>query len=152
MHVDGDDNEVGGPAPADRNVVSGNPLGGVHVHSGTGNLVEGNYLGTGESGLAGFGGGGSGVLVESDQNTVKDNLSSSNFYGVNVMGDENTVQGNTLGTDVGGGASLPNDDRHRRLRRRPQPDRRAGRGRGQPRVGQQVLRRFVFGPRRRFGR
>jgi parallel beta-helix repeat protein len=109
VHVDGFDNVVGGPAPADRNVVSGNPLGGVHVHSGTGNMVEGNYLGTGELGLAGFGGGGSGVLVESDQNTVKDNLSSSNFYGVNVMGDENTVQGNTLGTDVGGGASLPNE-------------------------------------------
>ena len=100
---------IGGPAPEDRNVVSGNPLGGVHVHSGTGNLVEGNYLGTGELGLAGFGGGGSGVLVESDQNTVKDNLSSSNFFGVNVMGDDNTVQGNTLGTDVGGGASLPNE-------------------------------------------
>ena len=39
---------------------------------------------------------------------MKDNLSSSNFAGVNVQGDENTVQGNSVGTDVGGDASLPN--------------------------------------------
>ena len=108
VHIDGNNHRVGGPLAYDRNVISGNPLGGVHVHSGTGNVVEGSYFNTDETGTVGFGGGGSGVLVESDQNTVKDNLSSSNFTGVTVKGDLNTVQGNNLGTDAGGDASLPN--------------------------------------------
>ena len=108
VHIDGNNHRVGGPLAYDRNVISGNPLGGVHVHSGTGNVVEGSYFNTDETGTVGFGGGGSGVLVESDQNTVKDNLSSSNFTGVTVKGDLNTVQGNSLGTDAGGDASLPN--------------------------------------------
>ena len=108
VHIDGNNSRVGGPAAYDRNVISGNPFGGVHVHSGTGNVVEGSYFNTDETGTVGFGGGGSGVLVESDQNTVKDNLSSSNFTGVTVKGDLNTVQGNNLGTDAGGDASLPN--------------------------------------------
>ena len=57
MHVDGSDNVIGGPAVADRNVISNNGIGGVLVH-GSGNVVEGSYLGTDETGAAGIGGGG----------------------------------------------------------------------------------------------
>jgi parallel beta-helix repeat protein len=107
VHVDGDDNVLGGPAPEDRNVISGNNFGGVLVH-GTGNLVEGSYLGTDETGTAGIGSGG-GVLVEfASQNTVKDNLISFNVVGVTLKSNDNTVQGNSIGTDVNGTAALGN--------------------------------------------
>ena len=108
VDIDGDDNRVGGPVVSERNVLSGNGFGGVRVSSGTGNVIEGNYTGTNETGTAGLAGGG--VRLESDQNTVKNNLSSFNSVGVEVLGDENTVQGNTVGTDVGGVVSLPNID------------------------------------------
>ena len=106
VDIDGNNNRVGGPVVSERNVLSGNGFGGVRVSSGTGNLIEGNYAGTDETGIVGLDGGA--ITVESDQNTVRDNLSSSNFVGISVLGDENTVQGNTVGTRVGGVGSLPN--------------------------------------------
>jgi trimeric autotransporter adhesin len=106
VHVDGNDNVLGGPAPADRNLISGNDVGGVLVH-GERNVVEGSYLGTNETGTAGLGGGD--VVVEfAAQNTVKDNLLSFNLVGVTLRGDDNTVQGNKIGTDVTGGVELGN--------------------------------------------
>ena len=107
VHIDGNDHVIGGPGPEDRNVISGNGFGGVRVHTGTGNRVEGSYFGTGELGLGGLGGG-TGVLIEADQTTVKDNLISSNLVGVQVEGDDNTLQGNKVGTDVNGTAALGN--------------------------------------------
>ena len=106
VDIDGFNNRVGGPAVFDRNVLSGNVFGGVRVSSGTGNLIEGNYAGTDETGTVGLGRGT--ITVESNLNTVRDNVSAASFAGILVMGDENTVQGNTTGTDVAGVASLPN--------------------------------------------
>ena len=107
VHIDSADNRIGGPAPAERNVISGNFAGGVRVHTGTGNVVEGNYIGTDETGTAGLGGD-VGVKVEASQTTVKNNLSSFNVTGVQVNGNDNTLQGNKIGTDVGGDADLGN--------------------------------------------
>jgi hypothetical protein len=107
VHIDGADNRIGGPAPADRNLISGNFRGGVRVHTGTGNVVEGNYIGTDETGTAGLGND-DGVELESSQTTVRNNVISSNVTGVQVKGDDNTVQGNSIGTDVGGDADLGN--------------------------------------------
>ena len=106
VHVDGNDNVVGGPAPADRNLLTGNFFGGVRLHSGVGNVVEGNYLGTDETGTVGLANGG--VLIDASQNTMRDNLSSFSINGVTVKGDDNTVQGNSIGTDVDGDAALGN--------------------------------------------
>jgi hypothetical protein len=107
VHVDGVDNVVGGSAPGDRNLLSGNLVAGGYVHTGTGNVVEGNYLGTDETGAAGVIGGG-GAVIEASQTTVKDNLSSFAVNGFTVKGDDNTLQGNTVGTDVSGSADLGN--------------------------------------------
>jgi hypothetical protein len=107
VHIDGNDHVVGGPGPESRNVISGNGFGGVRVHSGTGNRIEGSYFGTGELGLGGLGGG-TGVLVDADQTTVKDNLISFSLVGVQVEGDDNTLQGNKVGTNVNGTAALGN--------------------------------------------
>jgi hypothetical protein len=106
VRVDGDDNEIGGPAVADRNVIAGNGFGGVRVNTGTGTVLEGNFLGTGELGLAGLGGGG--VVIDSDLTTVTNNLISGNLIGVQVEGDDNTLQGNKIGTDVNGTAAVSN--------------------------------------------
>jgi hypothetical protein len=106
VHLDGDDHVVGGPDPADRNLLSGNFFSSVRVHSGTGNLVEGNYFGTEETGTAGLGSGG--IMVEASQTIVKNNLSSFSINGVTVKGDDNTVQGNNIGTDAGGDAPVGN--------------------------------------------
>ena len=46
VHVDGEDNVIGAPPVADRNLISGNGFGGVRRPQGRGNLVEGSYLGT----------------------------------------------------------------------------------------------------------
>ena len=107
LHVDGNNNEIGGPNPADRNLVSGNAEDGVRIHTGTGNVVEGNYLGTDETGTADLGAG-TGALIESSQNTVKNNLASGGIAGVTLEGDDNTVQGNKIGTDVTGSVALGN--------------------------------------------
>ena len=107
VHVDGNRNVVGGPNPADRNLVSGNTEDGVRVHTGTGNVIEGNYLGTDETGTADLDGG-TGALIESSKNTVKNNLASGGVAGVTLEGDDNTVQGNKIGTDVTGSVALGN--------------------------------------------
>ena len=150
LHVDGNDNVIGGPNPADRNLVSGNGGGGVRVHTGTGNVVEGNYLGTDETGTADLGAG-TGALIESSQNTVKNNLASGGIAGVTLEGDDNTVQGNKIGTDVTGSVALGNltglivfgSERNQIGGRR---------GRRESRVGQPVVRRRDRGRQRRSGR
>jgi hypothetical protein len=60
--IDGSGNVIGGLAPADRNVISGNSYGGVEIGNNgattsTNNVVEGNYLGTDASGAIALGGG-----------------------------------------------------------------------------------------------
>ncbi|MBI5383587.1 MAG: hypothetical protein HZA90_02760 [Verrucomicrobia bacterium] len=44
-----DDNLIGGTAPADRNLASGNPI-GVHIQPGSRNRVQGNFIGTDATG------------------------------------------------------------------------------------------------------
>jgi hypothetical protein len=107
VHVDGNNNVVGGATPLDRNVIAGNFFGGVRVHTGTGNVVEGSYLGTNETGTSDLGGG-VGVLVESSGNAVKNNVVSGGLGGVQLDGNDNTVQGNKIGTDVTGNVDLGN--------------------------------------------
>lgn len=105
--IGGQNNLIGGPLPEDRNVISGNPDVGVHVEGSDGHRVEGNYIGTDASGTAGLGGG-DGVKLTTSNNTVVDNLISSNRTGVSVEDDGNTVQGNRIGTDVDGELGLGN--------------------------------------------
>jgi streptogramin lyase len=57
--VDASNNVIGGASPADRNLVSANALDGIHIEGtfttpATGNLVEGNFVGTDLSGVSRF--------------------------------------------------------------------------------------------------
>jgi CSLREA domain-containing protein len=118
--IDGSNNIIGGTSAAARNVISGNSRFGVGIFnaSATGNLVEGNFIGTnpgGTSAIANFGG----VFIQnaSAANTVggesagAGNLISGNSpgHGIQTSGAVGTkVHGNRIGTDVNGTADLGN--------------------------------------------
>jgi uncharacterized delta-60 repeat protein/CSLREA domain-containing protein len=99
---------VGGPDPADRNLISGNTGSGVVVET-QGNLVEGNYVGTDDLGTAAIPNLGGGVEVGGTADAVINNLVSGNDgFGILVGGTGSLVQGNTVGTDLTGTVAVPN--------------------------------------------
>ena len=116
-------NTVGGANPADGsmiagNLVSGNAGAGVRIvgPGASANLVSGNRIGTASGGTTALPNDGPGVRIEgSSGNTVggaAGNLVSGNgAEGVRIEGEGasgNLVAGNFIGTDVGGGAAVPN--------------------------------------------
>jgi trimeric autotransporter adhesin len=108
------DTVVGGPRPADRNLISANRSAGVQIDAGPGNNVEGNRIGTNATGTAALSSSagyinGYGVLLESSGNTVRDNQVANMSDGLEVWGDDNILQGNLIGTDDIGKAAIPND-------------------------------------------
>lgn len=120
-------NLVGGPAPSDRNIVSGNLLVGMKL-GGTGNVVEGNYIGVDASGGRALGNGfgrfaiqpgvgGPGIsLVQpfgghppATDFLVSGNVISGNAGGgLHVGGNGNRIRGNLVGTDARGAIAIPN--------------------------------------------
>src|SRR4051812_22839180 len=63
------DNVIGGTAPADRNLISGNSQDGVDLFD-TGNTVEGNFIGTDATGTSGIPNVAFGVKVGDEANTI----------------------------------------------------------------------------------
>jgi CSLREA domain-containing protein len=118
--IDGANNIIGGTNGAARNVISGNSRFGVGIFnaSATGNLVEGNFIGTNAAGTGAIGNFG-GVFIQnaSAANTVggevagAGNLVSGNGpgHGIQTSGAVGTkVHGNLIGTDLNGTADLGN--------------------------------------------
>ncbi len=112
---------IGGPGPAQRNVISGNQLVGIRISGSgaTGNILQGNYIGTDATGTAPLGNGFDGVFTINAPNNIiggtatgAGNVISANgsvgvqFSGAGSAG--NVVQGNEIGTDVTGTAALGN--------------------------------------------
>ncbi len=96
------DNEVGGTAEGEGNLISANSESGVYI-SGTdttGNVVAGNRIGLNASGAATLGNVSSGVTVAGD--------ASDNVIGGTDAGAGNTISGNGTGVRVDGAASLGN--------------------------------------------
>jgi hypothetical protein len=113
----GPNNTIGGTTAVTRNIISGNGNNGVWINQSgaTGNIVEGNYIGTDIGGTVALGNVDHGVLVQASGNTIGGatagaaNLISGNlFFGIDLNGDSNTVQGNLLGTDASGSSALGN--------------------------------------------
>jgi CSLREA domain-containing protein len=120
------DNTIGGPGP-DRNVISGNINNGVLLVDAetTGNVVQGNFIGSNASASAAFPNGGDGVAIQAGasgnviggtaagtKNVIAFNLAR----GVSVeSGTGNSILGNTisfngsLGIDLGAVGVTPND-------------------------------------------
>ena len=126
-------NTIGGSSALARNLVSGNGGEGVRVDGSpsTGNVIQGNFIGTSASGLADLGNNNSGVyLRHAPGNSVLNNVVSGNdgFAGVAICGNasgaiettcgggafgnesagDNVVAGNRIGTTADGVAALGN--------------------------------------------
>ncbi|HXG10778.1 MAG TPA: Calx-beta domain-containing protein, partial [Gemmataceae bacterium] len=114
-------NIVGGTTAGTRNVISGNDANGVLISdlNQTGNLVQGNFIGTDVTGTAALGNDFDGIRIEnSPNNTVGGtdsaarNIISGNLgVGVHLIGSSSTnnqVQSNFIGTDATGTGELGN--------------------------------------------
>jgi CSLREA domain-containing protein len=124
VYVAGNTSRVGGTAAADRNVISGNAVGGIQV-AANGAFVQGNYIGTKVNGASTLGNGygisitGSaatnriGGTAGGEGNTIAYNTGA----GIRVLstGNGNVVLGNSihenggLGIDLGGDGVTAND-------------------------------------------
>ena len=117
------DNIIGGTNPAARNVISGHPNAGVFIWQAgaTGNVVEGNYIGTDASGTVALGNGAGVAISGAERNTVggvtpgAGNVIAANGLGgtgpqagVALNGPRNIVQGNFIGTNAAGSSALGN--------------------------------------------
>ncbi len=111
-------NLVGGASAAVMNVISGNERHGVELINpgATGNVVQGNRIGTDAAGAAARGNQLNGVVLYdgATQNRIggdapgAGNLISGNSLGVEVATAQNRVEGNRIGTDAAGLAPIPN--------------------------------------------
>ncbi len=114
-------NRIGGPLPTQRNVVSGNGTHGVSITgaASTGNVVQGNYIGTTAAGTAALANLFQGVeIVNAPNNVIGGTVAGAGnvvsgqaqnaivVSGVTATG--NVIQGNLIGTAADGASPLPN--------------------------------------------
>ncbi|MFO0888050.1 MAG: right-handed parallel beta-helix repeat-containing protein, partial [Isosphaeraceae bacterium] len=119
----GSGNTIGGTGAGAGNVISANGSHGVVLNGpdggATGNLVQGNLIGTDASGLLNLGNGGSGLVLSSaGSNTVggtsaaaRNVIAGSGRYGLVIeeaSSSNNVILGNFIGTDGVGTAALGN--------------------------------------------
>lgn len=115
-------NTIGGTAPGAGNLISGNGSCGIQIFTGgaSGNLVQGNFVGTDVSGHAAIANANDGVFInQAPGNTIggttpgAGNLISGNgSVGLQILGagsSGNVVQGNHIGTNVDGVPNLGNN-------------------------------------------
>jgi titin len=115
-----DNNVVGGTTAAALNVISANHNYGVHIDSGSsGNVLEGNDIGTDVTGTIALGNADSGVMVTngSDHNVIGgtipgagNTISGNTVNGVRIDSGSagNLIEGNDIGTTAGGSSALGN--------------------------------------------
>jgi titin len=112
---DGANNAIGGSSPQARNIISGNNDAGVFLRNGTNNnLVQGNYIGTDVNGAGALGNGtaGIGLAAGAHDNSLFNNLISSNQgpgVGLSDSGTSaNTIENNAIGGNAGAGVTIVN--------------------------------------------
>ena len=115
--ISSNNNVVGGTTAAARNIISGNTTYGIHIHGGTNNVVQGNYIGTDVSGTASVPNV-NGIRIQAGDNgliggsaTGEGNVISGNSsVGLYVIStaDNFQIQGNYIGTDPNGTSAVPN--------------------------------------------
>jgi hypothetical protein len=109
-------NIVGGTTVASRNLISGNTGVGILIDgSSTGNLVQGNYIGTKFDGTSGLGNG-TGVRITASSNTIGGAAGAGNIIafnnnnGVHVdTGTGNAIRQNSIHSNGGYGIRLVNN-------------------------------------------
>jgi parallel beta-helix repeat protein len=103
-------NTIGGATPETRNVISGNGVNGIVVAIGSGNVIQGNYIGTNAAGDAVIGNTGYGIWTYDTECTrIVNNVVSGSLDGM-TMGllRGATIQGNLIGTNAAGTMALGN--------------------------------------------
>jgi uncharacterized repeat protein (TIGR01451 family) len=95
-----DGNTIGGTAPADRNVISGNLM-GVRIAASSNNIIQGNYIGLVPSGAEPLGNG-QGILVTSGVAPEQTGPATGNLIGGTVSGARNVISSNGAGIIFGG--------------------------------------------------
>ncbi|MEX2646889.1 MAG: PxKF domain-containing protein [Gaiellaceae bacterium] len=119
MWIFGDSNTVGGDASSEVNLISGNTFTGITL-SGTGNLVQGNRIGTTADGTSPLGNGGDGLLFANtaSANTISGNViahSAGSGLFIFSPASQNSILGNRffgnglLGIDLQPGGVTTND-------------------------------------------
>jgi CSLREA domain-containing protein len=126
--LDAANNVIGGTTPAARNVISGSSADGVEILgiglSPTGNLVQGNFIGTGPTGRSALsngagapaGAGGGVQLIDADNNTIggtvagaRNVIAGNGVAGILDNGSQsNAIQGNFVGVGADGVTAVPN--------------------------------------------
>ncbi len=111
----GFNNLIGGTTATARNVISGNNDGGIAVEGGTGNSVEGNYIGVDVTGNAALPNLGEGIIIGSNSVTVGGTnsgagnvIAANKADGIGVGGDGTVIQGNFIGLGADGLTALGN--------------------------------------------
>ena len=115
---DAPDNVIGGTSAGARNIVAGNNYGVIlSGTNATGNSVQGNFIGTDITGakavpnVAGIylSSGASGNLIGGTAPGARNLISANHQFGISVSdGNNNTIQGNFIGTDLTGTLALGN--------------------------------------------
>ena len=112
----GKNNWIGGTGPLQGNLISGSRTGAVHI-AADGNSVIGNLIGPDRSGTARLGNGhgiqilnAAGNRIGGSQPGERNVISGNETSGIIISGNRNarfnTVQGNFIGTDIGGTSGL----------------------------------------------
>jgi len=106
---------IGGPAHADRNLISGNDNYAIGNTASHGVTIRGNYIGTAPTGQTAIGNADGVLLFHARDNTIDGNLISgqalfSTSNGIALFGDcqDTTITNNRIGTNRTGGNALPN--------------------------------------------
>jgi titin len=118
---DAPNTEIGGTTAAARNIISANITGGVDLGSGDLSQVQGNYIGPDVTGSHALGSQGKGIIFTNGSNDLVGGtaagagnvISGNSGKGIDcfVIGSDNeTIQGNLIGTDATGTAPLGNGD------------------------------------------
>ncbi|NJO05353.1 MAG: CSLREA domain-containing protein [Chloroflexaceae bacterium] len=119
---DGSDNTIGGTEAGLGNVVAGNLGTGIAIvrSRATGNIIQGNLIGTGRDGIEENGNTGAGIALEGAAgNTIGGTASSArNIIAANNTGivlrnsstTDTVIQGNAIGVDATGSAMLGNSN------------------------------------------
>lgn len=117
VYIESNNNIIGGTDGFSRNVISGGGLGILLFYGATGNLIQGNFIGTDATGANALTTNGTGIIVLGANDTLiggttpaARNIISGNGTGISVGGGATNVgiQGNYIGTNPAGTVALGN--------------------------------------------
>jgi len=114
LWVSGNNNQIGGPSAAERNIIAGNASYGILADAATNLRVQGNYIGVGPDGATSLSNeigvmlrnGTVGALIGGDRRQGEGNVLSGNHtVNIYLLG-ETTTSNRLAGNIIGGNASL----------------------------------------------